>query len=97
MQAADVSCYAAKEAGRNRVHLWFDTDEIMRARLRDVDGSLVLPGRFLPAAERYQLATRLDRFVLKNAIELLVPHASTAKVDMLFINLSGQSIGDQHR
>ena len=138
MQAADVSCYAAKEAGRNRVHLWFDTDEIMRARqgdmqwaarleqaldenrfelhlqrieplceatiglhaevlvrLRDVDGSLVLPGRFLPAAERYQLATRLDRFVLKNAIELLVPHASTAKVDMLFINLSGQSIGDR--
>ena len=138
MQAADVSCYAAKEAGRNRVHLWFDTDEIMRVRqgdmqwaarleqaldenrfelhlqrieplreatiglqaevlvrLRDVDGSLVLPDRFLPAAERYQLATRLDRFVLRNAIELLAPHASTAKVDLLFINLSGQSIGDR--
>jgi diguanylate cyclase (GGDEF)-like protein len=26
MQAADAACYAAKEAGRNRVHEWFDTD-----------------------------------------------------------------------
>ncbi len=31
-QAADTSCYAAKEAGRNRVHAWFDTDVAMRAR-----------------------------------------------------------------
>ncbi len=31
-QAADTSCYAAKEAGRNRVHAWFDTDLTMRAR-----------------------------------------------------------------
>lgn len=31
-QAADAACYAAKEAGRNRVHEWFDTDVAMRAR-----------------------------------------------------------------
>ena len=30
--AADTSCYAAKEAGRNRVHAGFDTDQAMRAR-----------------------------------------------------------------
>ena len=32
LQAADTSCYAAKEAGRNRVHAWFDTDLAKRAR-----------------------------------------------------------------
>jgi diguanylate cyclase (GGDEF)-like protein/PAS domain S-box-containing protein len=32
LQAADTSCYAAKEAGRNRVHVWFDTDQAMQAR-----------------------------------------------------------------
>ena len=32
MQAADASCYAAKEAGRNRVHEWVETDERMKER-----------------------------------------------------------------
>ena len=31
-QAADTSCYAAKEAGRNRVHVWFDTDVVVQER-----------------------------------------------------------------
>ena len=35
MQAADVACYAAKEAGRNRVHVWFDTDGSLRERERE--------------------------------------------------------------
>ena len=35
-QAADTSCYAAKEAGRNRVHAWFDTDAAMRARSHEI-------------------------------------------------------------
>ena len=32
LQAADTSCYAAKEAGRNRVHVWYDNDKAMHAR-----------------------------------------------------------------
>ncbi len=32
MQAGDTTCYAAKEAGRNRVHVWFDTDTGIRKR-----------------------------------------------------------------
>ena len=32
MQAADLSCYAAKDAGRNRVHVWSDADEPVQTR-----------------------------------------------------------------
>ena len=138
MQAADTSCYAAKEAGRNRVHTWFDTDLAMRARqgemqwaarleqaldenrfvlyaqriepllpgshalhaevllrLVDRDGSIVPPGAFLPAAERFHLASRIDRWVLGAAIDCLTALDDVRVVDTLCINLSGQSIGDR--
>jgi diguanylate cyclase (GGDEF)-like protein/PAS domain S-box-containing protein len=32
LQAGDASCYAAKEAGRNRVHRWLDSDAGLQAR-----------------------------------------------------------------
>jgi diguanylate cyclase (GGDEF)-like protein/PAS domain S-box-containing protein len=137
MQAADTSCYAAKESGRNRVHPWLDSDAALRARhgqmqlatrleqaldedrfvlyaqrihplsgpdaglhaevllrLLERDGTLLAPGAFLPAAERFQLATRLDRWVLVRTLELLCEHDDLSAVDMLSVNLSGQSIGD---
>jgi EAL domain-containing protein (putative c-di-GMP-specific phosphodiesterase class I) len=41
-------------------------------RLADgVDGELVAPGRFLPAAERYGLVLQIDRMVLRETIGLL--------------------------
>lgn len=140
MQAADTSCYAAKENGRNRVHLWLDSDEGLRARhgemqlatrleqaldenrfvlyaqrivpvatpaagaklhaellvrLRERDGALVSPGAFLPAAERFHLASRIDRWVLARGIELLRAQGDLSGIDMLSINLSGQSVGDR--
>lgn len=138
MQAADTSCYAAKDAGRNRVHQWFDTDQIMRARhdetqwasrleraidedqfvlyaqrikslrreqigihaevlirLRDTDGSLIQPGSFLPAAERFHLATRIDRWVLRHTVSHLAELPNLSSVNTLCVNLSGQSIGDR--
>ncbi len=138
MQAADTSCYAAKEAGRNRVHAWFDTDLAMRARhgemqwatrleqaiddnrfvlyaqkihplgaqtsglhaevllrLLDTDGSLIPPGAFLPAAERFHLSSRIDRWVLQHALVRLKAVADLKAVELLCINLSGQSIGDR--
>jgi diguanylate cyclase (GGDEF)-like protein/PAS domain S-box-containing protein len=138
MQAADTSCYAAKEAGRNRVHAWFDTDKAMRARhgemqwatrleqaldedrfvlyaqriepldnrrtglhaevlirLLDTNGSLIPPGAFLPAAERFHMATRIDRWVLKRALRHIQSLPVLAALDTLCINLSGQSVGDR--
>jgi diguanylate cyclase len=139
MQAADTSCYAAKEAGRNRVHVWFDTDQAMRTRqgemqwttrieqaldenrfqlyaqriehlndeshgihaevllrMIDADGTLIPPGAFLPAAERFHLASRIDRWVLRAAIRWLLERGEGSRaIDMLCINLSGQSIGDR--
>jgi diguanylate cyclase (GGDEF)-like protein/PAS domain S-box-containing protein len=138
MQAGDTTCYAAKEAGRNRVHVWFDTDtgirkrhgemqwamrienaldesqfvlyaqrierlEIGPSRLRaevllrmlDADGSLILPGAFLPAAERFHLASRIDRWVLQAALAWLVALPDLGVIHLLCVNLSGQSIGDR--
>lgn len=59
MQAADLSCYAAKEAGRNRVHTWFEADESIRARQADMQWATRLEsafdeGRFRLFAQRIQ-------------------------------------------
>ena len=37
MQAADTACYAAKEAGRNRVHEWLDSAQLMQARQGEIN------------------------------------------------------------
>ena len=138
MHAADISCYAAKKAGRNRVHRWFDTDRSLAEsnrearwvarleqaldedrfalyaqriehasahrtdlhaevliRLRDDDGQLIQPGAFLPAAERFHLATRIDRWVLRQVIGCLTALPDLAAVGTLGVNVSGQSIGDR--
>ena len=138
MQAADSCCYAAKDAGRNRVHLWVESDKALQARqgemqwvnrleaaidedrfvlyaqhiepiagpagglhcevllrLRDDDGSLVPPGAFLPSAERFHLAARIDRWVLQRVFaHLEAAETRMDLVDTIAINLSGQSIGD---
>jgi diguanylate cyclase (GGDEF)-like protein/PAS domain S-box-containing protein len=141
MQAADAACYAAKEAGRNRVHVWYDSDKALVARhgemqwagrlaqaldedrfvlfaqritalsavageakggihaevllrLTGHDGSLSLPGAFLPAAERFNMITRIDKWVLNRAIGWMRSISSLETIDTLAINLSGQSVAD---
>ncbi len=69
--------------------------EILLRMLGD-DGKTISPGEFLPAAERYNLIHRLDRWVLSQTMEWLSSSAEIlANVAIVGINLSGQSVGDE--
>ncbi|MBC7415576.1 MAG: EAL domain-containing protein, partial [Herminiimonas sp.] len=140
LSAADRACYAAKEQGRNRVHVHEETDLVLArrhgevvwvARLNDAlahnrfqlfvqpirrldgsesrqaeilirmrgeDGVLILPGAFLPAAERYDLMLALDRWVIDAVCQHLMTERERAppplQPTMLSINLSGVSFND---
>ena len=62
-------------------------------RMRDDDGSLIPTGIFLPAAERFNLATKLDQWVLQRALEWLADQPNQcAELFACSINLSGQSL-----
>jgi diguanylate cyclase (GGDEF)-like protein len=65
-------------------------------RLRDEDGRIVLPGAFLPAAERYGLMPMVDRWVIRTALAHLAElHAEGRALQQCAINLSGASIEDE--
>jgi diguanylate cyclase (GGDEF)-like protein/PAS domain S-box-containing protein len=64
-------------------------------RLRDDQGKLILPGAFLPTAERYDLMPTLDRWVIRTALARLAPLLRQDGGRMCAINLSGQSLGDE--
>ncbi|MEO8366182.1 MAG: EAL domain-containing protein [Pseudoxanthomonas sp.] len=64
-------------------------------RLRDEEGGIVLPGTFLPAAERYGLMPLIDRWVIRTALAHFDQlHPAGAGVGLCSINLSGASIED---
>jgi diguanylate cyclase (GGDEF)-like protein/PAS domain S-box-containing protein len=136
LAAADTACYAAKDAGRNRVQMFDAADgETMRRsgemswvarinrafddkrfrlhwqaieplqseheeshgeillRMLDDEGAVVSPGSFLPAAERYNLMPRVDRWVVQQATQWLAEHPR--RTQCCSINLSGQTLGDE--
>ena len=120
--AADSSCYAAKEKGRNRVHVYQPGDTMLAQRdgemrwmpriqqaladerfrlyyqpilpvgsntlngtrgeillrMLDETGRIVLPGAFLPAAERYGLMQALDRWVVSKTAWRRCPPGRTS-------------------
>ncbi len=140
MSAADSACYAAKEGGRNRVHVhevgihkrsihqkemhWvhriqsaLDDNRFelfvqpiislsdptgsrehyeVLIRMVEPDSSLVSPGAFIPAAERFNLMPKIDRWVVRKVASIisdLIPqHAN--KLPLFSINLSGTSFSD---
>lgn len=62
-------------------------------RMLDADGTVIPPGSFLPAAERYDLIEEVDNWVLHNAFELLSSSAEfLEQIDFVSINLSGASL-----
>ena len=65
-------------------------------RMKDSTGKPVSPGIFLPAAERYGIATRIDRWVITAIMAFLSSHPEFVKtLKMLSINLSGHSVADK--
>ena len=144
MMAVDAACYAAKDGGRNRVHLYQEQDEVLSRRhgemqwvaritralqsdglalaaqpiipirstdqrtsqqdlrhfeillrMRGENEELIMPGSFLPAAERYGLAIRVDTWVFDTTLRwLLDVPGRLDEVETCCINLSGQAISD---
>jgi diguanylate cyclase (GGDEF)-like protein/PAS domain S-box-containing protein len=139
VQAADASCYAAKDEGRNRVHTWRESDKALETRqgemnwvsrielaldenrlelhgqcitpvaaedaglhfevllrMREASNELTYPSAFLPIAERFHLATRIDRWVVHQAFDWMTQAAESATaIELMSINLSGQTLGDR--
>ena len=138
LSLADSACYAAKDLGRNCVHIYDETDTKIveqRGQMRwvsringaiqedkfvlyyqtimplssddsldyfellirmvDEDGSTIPPGAFLPAAERYNLSSKLDQWVIHTAFNWLYDNPDILeRVGHCGLNLSGQSLGD---
>lgn len=140
LSAADTACYAAKEAGRNRIHTYRVADDELAKRygemqwvskinqaldqdqfgfraqrivssyprrgkgmqyelllfMRSEQGQEVSPGAFLPAAERYGLTVKLDRWVVHTALRWLSNHPlHLERLYLCNLNLSGRAINDE--
>lgn len=139
LKYVDSACYAAKDAGRNRVEIYtedsarlqqrkgeiqwsneindaLDSDRFLLyiqpivpisgdsaslsyevlLRLQMNDGNIIPPGAFLPAAERYNLSIKIDRWVIRQTLSWLARHSQQIEhIRMFNINLSGQSVGDE--
>lgn len=64
---------------------------LVRLKLAD---KIISPDQFLPAAERFNLMGELDIYIIKKAIKWLNLNAD--KIDLLNINISGQSLDDDY-
>jgi len=64
-------------------------------RMRDEDGQLVSPDQFIPSAERYNLMSTLDRWVIHEALSQLADRNSDGEARYtIAINLSGTSLSE---
>ncbi|MCG9754723.1 EAL domain-containing protein [Shewanella insulae] len=64
-------------------------------RMRSPEGALIPPGIFLPAAERFNLASKLDRWVIDRLLRWGSDHLELwQSLSMVSVNLSALSISD---
>ena len=135
LSMADMACYAAKERGRNRVHVFEEGDAELNQRrgemvwlerlqsallddgltlytqriqslqnlpphyelllrLRGEDGEIITPDSFIPAAERYGLMPKIDRWVIQEACKQLQNASPNDTQSCHFINLSALSLSE---
>jgi diguanylate cyclase (GGDEF)-like protein/PAS domain S-box-containing protein len=68
----------------------------LTVRLRGEDGELVPPSEFIPAAERYNVMSIIDRWVVERAVGLLQERSRAGvPLPMVAVNLSGTSLNEQ--
>jgi len=66
-------------------------------RMRDAESGVLLPpGQFIPAAERFGLAMKLDTYVVDRSLRWFERHPeAAARVEICSINLSADSLDDE--
>lgn len=65
-------------------------------RMVDDQGRLILPGAFIPAAERYDLMPQIDRWVVKAFFSYICGGRCDPNLTVRYmLNLSGASVGDE--
>ena len=64
-------------------------------RLCDSEGNLIAPDAFLPTAERFNMMIDIDRWVIRNAFEVLARIRREGRDCRFAINLSEQSMLDE--
>jgi diguanylate cyclase (GGDEF)-like protein/PAS domain S-box-containing protein len=64
-------------------------------RMKDEDGDWISPAFFLPAAERYNVATKIDRWVVESTLRWFAHHPQALEqLTLCSINLSGLTFCD---
>lgn len=63
-------------------------------RLQEADSNLIPPMAFLPAAERYDLAAQIDRWVIQNAFDIFRRVPFSKSNTQISINLSSATLID---
>ncbi|MBE0434615.1 MAG: EAL domain-containing protein [Methylomicrobium sp.] len=138
LKRADIACYIAKQDGRNRTHVFTESDQAcidyrteaawpekieqalshnrfrlyrqrivalksiegdhyeVLLRLEEDSGKIIAPNAFLPAAERYQLAASIDRWVIQQVFNWMLEHPDRlSSLTLCSINLSTAGLNDK--